>query len=228
MGSHAQLAKRALVKVLLALAAKYLINLSLNRDSSDAVVRAGYKRILLKAHPDKGGEKTDLQIVQAAKERWDNEQKHRGQQNARSEPSREPADPNIIARTGPKRKKHYQINATAVMLTYNGIQDRVQWARFVAFVESRFKSSGVKHWCCTLEAASTDTLHIHLYVQFHRKVDKSTQCFVFEGISPRADTNDYLGQGIGRRNAQQSVDRGFFYVFADKIGTQRDEVGSRP
>ena len=96
----------------------------------------------------------------------------------------------------------------------------------IAFVRTRLKSWGVKHWCCTLEAASTGTLHIHLYVQFHRQVDKTTQSFIFEGISPRADTNDYLGQGQGKRNAQQSMDRGFFYIFADKIGTQRDEHGN--
>ena len=69
MGSHAQMAKRALVKVLLVLAAKYLVTLSLNRDSTDAVVRAGYKRMLLKVHHDKGGDKTDAQMLQEARER---------------------------------------------------------------------------------------------------------------------------------------------------------------
>ena len=225
MGSQAQLAKRALVKVLLSLAAKYLVTLTLNRDSADAAVRSGYKRILLKAHPDKGGETADVQMLQEAKERWEHEQSRQKQQKAHSQAPREHADPSIVVATKQQRKQ-YRIQTTAVMLTYNGIQDMEQWNRFLAFVKTRLKSWGVKHWCCTLEMSSRDSLHIHLYVQFHRQVDKTTQSFIFEGISPRADTNDYLGQGQGKRNAQQSMDRGFFYVFADKIGTQRDVDGT--
>ena len=224
MGSHAQLAKRALVKLLLSLAAKYLVSLNLNRDSMDAKVRAGYKRIMLKAHPDKGGDTTDVQILQDAKERREYEQSRRGRQKPEPQSSREPADATLVLAKKEERKK-FRIQAAAVMLTYSGIQDAAQWARFLAFVTSRLKSWGAKHWCCTLEASARDTLHIHFYIQFHRQVDKTTQSFIFEGISLRADTNDYLGQGQGKRNAQQSMDRGFFYVFADKIGTQRNQDG---
>ena len=140
-----------------------------------------------------------------------------------SKASREHADPRMVVATAEKRKK-YRVHTTAVMLTYNGIQDKEQWTRFLAFVRTRLRSWVVKHWCCTLEASCRYTLHIHLYVQFHRQVDKTTQSFIFDGISPRADTTEYLGQGQGKRNAQQSMDRRLFYSFVDKIGAQRDEL----
>ena len=145
MGSPAQQAKRALVKVLLALVAKYFVGLTLNRDSSDGVVRAGYKRILLKAHPDKGGDKADVQMLQEAKERWEQEQQRRGRPKERPESPREPANPSAVVVTSSKKRREYRIHTTAVMLTYNGIQDRAQWTRFVAFVKTRLKSWGVKH-----------------------------------------------------------------------------------
>ena len=57
--SPLQLAKRALVKVLLTLASKYGVALQVNRDSEDKVVLSAYKRVALKAHPDKGGTNED-------------------------------------------------------------------------------------------------------------------------------------------------------------------------
>ena len=41
--------------------AKYGVAVTVSRASSDADVRRAYKRVLLKAHPDKGGTATDAQ-----------------------------------------------------------------------------------------------------------------------------------------------------------------------
>jgi hypothetical protein len=41
--------------------------------------------------------------------------------------------------------------------------------------------------------------------------------FAFEGISPRVDQNDLCGEGLCRKKLQESIDRGFFYVFANKV-----------
>jgi hypothetical protein len=41
--------------------------------------------------------------------------------------------------------------------------------------------------------------------------------FAFEGIAPRVDQNDLCGEGLCRKKVQESVDRGFFYVFANKV-----------
>ena len=60
--TQAQLARRALVKVLLSLASVYAVLLSVTRESNDADVLAGYKKLMRKVHPDKGGRKEDCQL----------------------------------------------------------------------------------------------------------------------------------------------------------------------
>ena len=57
--SALQLAKRALVTLLLALARQYNIVLALNRDSKDDVVLTALKKVARKVHPDKGGSGED-------------------------------------------------------------------------------------------------------------------------------------------------------------------------
>ena len=68
--------------------------------------------------------------------------------------------------------------------------------------------------------------HARLMLQFRQVQDKSSKSFVFERIFPNASSNDYLNEGMGRRNPQQSIDRAFFYVFASKIGTVLDEANA--
>ena len=53
--SGPQQARRALVKVLLTLAALYSLHLDVARDSADDVVTRAFRRVTLKVHPDKGG-----------------------------------------------------------------------------------------------------------------------------------------------------------------------------
>ena len=62
-------------------------------------------------------------------------------------------------------------------------------------------------------------------LQFTAAVDCTILRFAFEGLKLRADPHDMLGEGWSGRKLQESLNRGFFYVYADKIGTQRDEVG---
>ena len=87
MASRGQLAKRALVKVLLALAAVYGLVVSVSRDSADDAVKAAYRRVVKRAHPDKGGALADAQRLQAAKEAWD---AALGAKRARAPPQGEP------------------------------------------------------------------------------------------------------------------------------------------
>ena len=69
--------------------------------------------------------------------------------------------------------------------------------------------------------------HLHAMVQFRKAVDLPSRDFAFRGISPNARPSwvDYCRQGLGKRNPQRSLDRGFFYVFANKIGTCIDSGG---
>lgn len=46
---------------------------------------------------------------------------------------------------------------------------------------------------------------------------RSSRLFAFEGIAPRVDQNDLCGEGLCRNKMQESIDRGFFYVFANKV-----------
>ena len=76
-------AKRALVKVLLTLAAVYSVRLTVSRDSPDDEVLRAFKRVLLKAHPDKGGLLAHSQDLNAKKEAWDKARQKQGQKAGR-------------------------------------------------------------------------------------------------------------------------------------------------
>ena len=68
--SPLQAAKRLLVSVLVALARQYNVAIAANRDSPDNVVEKAFKKVALRAHPDKGGSNEDFQKLQAAREAW--------------------------------------------------------------------------------------------------------------------------------------------------------------
>ena len=60
--SGPQAAKRALVKLIVTLAAVYFVALEgFTRDTPDKEVEKVFRRLLLKAHPDKGGSKDHTQ-----------------------------------------------------------------------------------------------------------------------------------------------------------------------
>ena len=51
-------------------------------------------------------------------------------------------------------------------------------------------------------------------------MDKTTRSFAYAGRLPNASANDYLDEeGLCRQKFQYSVNRSFFYVFVDKVGT---------
>ena len=62
--------KRAHVTLLLELARVYGLTMSLNRDSADDVVKKNFRKIMLRAHPDKaGGSEATAKRLNAA---WEN------------------------------------------------------------------------------------------------------------------------------------------------------------
>ncbi len=71
MSPPTQLAKRALVTLLLALGCRYDTTSALNRDSPDSLVLDAFKRAARKAHPDKGGCTEDQQKLKEAREKWE-------------------------------------------------------------------------------------------------------------------------------------------------------------
>ena len=53
------------------MAALYSVRMEINRDSPDEALTKAFRRIVLKAHPDKGGLLKHAQALNAAKEKWD-------------------------------------------------------------------------------------------------------------------------------------------------------------
>ena len=54
---------------------------------------------------------------------------------------------------------------------------------------------------------------------FVARQDREVDAFSFQGARPNASSTDVCGEGLCRKQLQRSIDRGMFYVFADKIGT---------
>jgi len=228
------LAKRAFVGLLLALARTYQLTLAVNRDSDEADIHRAYRKVLLKVHPDKRGSKADAQRLQAGREKWDTARANKtgpgptpGAKRTTAG-NRGPATPQSDdeAPLAAPHKQGFRVCAHAVLLTYQGVQNQSQWSAFVKFVQANLLSWGVEHWCATLEQSREGKLHFHLQLQFRHRVDRESRSFAFQGLAPNASCNDFLGGGVRNgRGWQKSVDRAFFYVWADKIGTARDSKG---
>ena len=221
--------KVALLQVLRQLAGVYGIVLQLNRDSETSDFKKAYKRVCLRVHPDKGGRAEHQQQLNDAFKAWENSEKEANKKGGRKRQNPEagagPGAAGMDAMADPRASRAcYRICGVAVMLTYQGFPGVDSWNEFVSWWEANHNRLGVKYWCATLETniRGNGNLHAHVMVQFKKEVDLTTHGFQFKGKKPRADANDVLGEGWGGRRFQKSVDRGFFYVWADKIGTVRD------
>ena len=73
--SHFQQAVRAFVRALLTLARVYNLALVVNRDTPENELLKAYKKVALKAHPDKGGSAEHFRNLQEAREEWDTQRK---------------------------------------------------------------------------------------------------------------------------------------------------------
>ena len=69
--SAVQIDTRAFAKLLLAFAAQYKVAVTISRDSAEKDILAAYRRVVKKAHPDKGGKKEDQQKLQDATVDWE-------------------------------------------------------------------------------------------------------------------------------------------------------------
>ena len=218
--------KRALVSLILHFARIYGVTLSVNRDSPDQDVRTSYRKVLLKAHPDKpGGSEAATKRLTLAHKNWQDAANHRGKAGRPCNPepqSQSHAMSSADPSPGAKKRNDYRIQSQAVMLTYQGFPDLASWLPFVSFFEASPKSWKVKYWSATLETNKKEgTLHAHVMLQFHTEVDCTVARFAFDGLRPNASMTDLCGFGLCRKKLQQSIDRGMFYVWADKCGTQR-------
>ena len=123
----------------------------------------------------------------------------------------------------------YRIRSNGALLTWNGksLLQEDTWAEFVDWVENGKTEWRVKHYCGTREMCRRRRAHLHLMVQFTSEVDCRSSKFTFRGIKPNARPawRDYCGGGRNKKDPQSGLDRGFFYVWANKIGTCTDATG---
>ena len=221
------------MNVLLYVAKAYGITPGVIHDSSQPDIAKAYKRVVLKAHPDKGGDPRHFRKLQEAKEEWDKVRKEKADSPSGRRWSPGP-DVNLLMKTGltlagspdvDPSKPGYRIRGFSVLLTYHNVAGLAEWKKFLKFIRASLQAWGVMHWCATLERSDAGNLHTHLVLQFYKAIDKTTRCFAYRGTRPNASPNDYLDEGICRKKFQLSVNRSFFYVWADKEGTQRNAKG---
>ena len=227
-----QAAKRVLVSLLLTFARYYQVTLTISRDSGDTEVVKAFRKVVLKAHPDKGGREGDAQKLNDARDVWETAKKSSAPppQPSNSDSRRSADDMNMPAPAQPSAKQGFRINSLAVLLTYHGFTGVPHWREFLASVKALLKPWKVWRWCATLEESTTGKLHSHLMLQFSSTIDRFSRSFSIDGVAPNAGPNgpgkDYMGEGFCKKRLQQSIDRGMFYVWADKKGTCRDELGN--
>ena len=121
----------------------------------------------------------------------------------------------------------YRIRGEGALLTWNGsaLQDPDVWDEFCDWIDANFAEWGLLYVCSTYETCRTAKKHLHTMFQFRTKKNDHPICrFAFRGIRPNVRPT-WPGACKRMRDAQAMLDRGFFYVYARKIGTCEDEVG---
>ena len=139
-----QRAKRALVFVLLATASAVGLALNVTRESEDKALTAAYRKVVLKAHPDKGGCKRSFQKLQGAREAWDAARKQEVP-SGRPE-SRNNSQEGLVTLPTKTEDAEHRVRGVAVLLTYFGDWSLALWQEFLAFVRGRLKAGFVLRW----------------------------------------------------------------------------------
>ena len=117
--------KRALVTPSLHFARIYAITVDVSRDCPDTDVKKVFRKVILKAHPDKVGGSVDAaKKLTVAYSSWQDAARSTGKAG-RPTAAAPKTDPQAMARTGgpAAKRKEYRINSEAVLLTCKGLPD---------------------------------------------------------------------------------------------------------
>lgn len=225
-----QVAKRTLVSLLLSLARAYQILIQINRDSSDEDVKKAFRKVSVKVHPDKGGATADFQRLNEARAAWleaagRSEDRSKGKgRGGRQQRASSSTGANLATAMSQWQddKKRYRIQGEAILLTYQSwppsLVDKI-WKAFLAMVRASLDKWSVRRWAATAETNEDGRVHLHLMLQFRQAIDRVATGFIFQGTRPNVSTNDLCGDGVCKKKLQQSIDRGMFYTWVQKIGT---------
>ena len=228
-------AKRALVSIMKRVAVKHGSVIDVHRESENKEVTSAYRKLSRVVHPDRhGGSGKDQKTLNAAYTSWQQLLRRAAERRGKSHSDHQaphvagaavvPAQATLTRHSGPQRGE-YRIQTSAVLLTYQGCKGSSVWARFLRFIEENLVAWKVRYWCATLEKNTDGGLHLHLMLQFTSQRDCTVSGFRFEKLRPNAAANDMMGDGFCRKKLQQSIDRGMFYCWANKIGTVRLACG---
>ena len=231
MVSNIDAGKRAFVTLLKSLAGIYLLVLGLTRESTDAQVRSAYKKVSRKTDPGNGGTDEHHRALNAARELWEEALraskagKGHGGDRKKQCAGANTAAPLSTVHAERKETTSYRFQGLGVLLTYQKFSDASCWQPFLDYVGARLVLWKVRYWCATMETNSDGTYHLHLMLQFYKAQERQAQTFAFSECRPNAQANDLLGEGWCKKRLQQSLDRAFLYVWANKCGTVRDAEG---
>ena len=151
--SPLQAAKRAFVSVLLFVARYYGLALPVTRDTTDDALLSAFKKVALKAHPDKGGSHDHAQRLNDARSKW-LEARAASKPSAQDPKHQGPTTPTASSDDGlaTLAAKGFRIQSLAVLLTYQGLTGLGQWSAFVHFVQRQAWAWNVRRWSATLES----------------------------------------------------------------------------
>ena len=222
MVSNIDTAKRALVTLVKAIAVIYGLAAGLTRGSTDVQVRAAFRKVSRKAHHDHGGMTEHQTALNTARDAWEDAlRSSKGHGKARGKAPQDGAATAVAKRD----TKAHRFHGQGVLLTYQKFPDTGCWKDFLEHVAAHLLLWKVRYWCATMETNADGTYHLHLMLQFFQAQERQSQTFAFAGIRPNGQTNDLLGEGWCKKKLQQSLDRAFFYVWANKEGTVRGDDG---
>ncbi|CAJ1346149.1 unnamed protein product, partial [Effrenium voratum] len=118
---------------------------------------------------------------------------------------------------GEDARRNFRLRATGCMFTYNSADfQRIVWPEFLAWLGTL---NFLLRWTATMEQSLRSSvegrLHLHVFTEFQQAIDwTSLRSVLFRGVTPHASPCTARGP-----NVRDALNRGHFYVFANKQGT---------
>ena len=125
MVSNIDTAKRAFVTLLKSIAVIYGLVAGLTRESTDIQVRAAYKKVSRKAHPDKGGAEEHSKALNAARDVWEEALRAGAGRSKNGKRPDAPKGPQDAAASGMAKRDAvaYRFEGLGALLTYQKFSD---------------------------------------------------------------------------------------------------------
>ena len=134
MVSSIETAKRMFVTLLKSLAVIYSVVLGLTRESTDTQVKAAYKKVSRRAHPDQGGDAKHQASLNAARDAWEDAVRaskgHGGKRTANTNKGKT-STVLLPVRVERHASPGFRVQGVGVLLTYQKFSDTGCWQTFL-------------------------------------------------------------------------------------------------